>query len=301
MFRKIRRYARDPYYALGYDMIKKCPRLMSDKFYLSVLWKMLMGYALDWKHPRTFNEKLQLLKLHDHNPLYTTLVDKYRVKPWVADKLGESCVIPTLAVYQSVDEIDLNQLPDRFVLKCNHDSGSVVICNDKTAFDLDAAKRKLAAALKHNFYWDAREWAYKKVKRLVFAEQYMEDATTGSKDLLTYKFLCFEGTPYLMYVTVKGDEIWENYYDMDFNPLGIKRDFPTNPAVTQKPTSFERMKEMAATLSEGMAHVRIDLYEVDGEVYFSEFTFYDWGGLMKFKPNEWDLRLGEKIHLPLEK
>lgn len=300
MFRKIRRYARNPYYALGYDMIKNCPRLMSDKFYLSVLWKMLMAYELDWKHPRTFNEKLQWLKLHDHNALYTTLVDKYRVKQWVADKIGSSSVIPTLAVYKSVEEIDLDQLPDRFVLKCNHDSGSVVICHDKATFDLEAAKHKLAAGLKHNFYWDAREWAYKQVKRLVFAEQYMEDVTMGSKDLLTYKFLCFDGTPYLMYVTVKGDEIWENYYDMDFNPMEIRRDFPTNPAVTRKPASFDRMKEVAAVLSEGLTHVRIDLYEVDGEVYFSEFTFYDWGGLMKFKPNEWDLRLGEMINLPIK-
>ena len=132
MFGKVKRYVQDPYFALGYDMIKKCPHLMSDKFYLSVLWKMIMGYELDWEHPKTFNEKLQWLKLHDRNPLYTTLVDKYRVKQWVADKIGEQYVIPTLAVYNSVDEIDLDELPDQFVLKCNHDSGSVVICRDKS-------------------------------------------------------------------------------------------------------------------------------------------------------------------------
>ena len=297
MFKKFRRYARNPYYALGYDMIKKCPHLMSDKFYLSVLWKMLMGYELDWKHPRTFNEKLQWLKLHDRNPLYPTLVDKYQVKKWVAERIGEQHVIPTLAVYQSVDEIDLDKLPDQFVLKCNHDSGSVVICRDKSTFDLENAKRKLAEGLKHNFYWDAREWAYKKVKRLIFAEQYMENVAKGSKDLLTYKFLCFDGTPCLMYVTVKGTEILENYYDLDFNPLDIKRDFPMNPNMIQKPASFEQMKEMAAALSKGFKHVRIDLYEVEGEVYFSEITFYDWGGLMKFKPDDWDLKLGEMIHL----
>ena len=299
MFNKIKRYARDPYYALGYDMIKECPNLMSDRFYISILWKMVMGYELDWKHLKTFNEKLQWLKLYDHNPLYTTLVDKYRVKRWVADKIGEQYVIPTLAVYKSVDEIDLDKLPNLFVLKCNHDSGSVVVCRDKASFDLEGAKQKLGEGLKHNFYWDAREWSYKNVKRCVFAEQYMEDKTTDSKDLLTYKFLCFEGVPYLMYVTVKGDSIWENYYDMDYCPLDIRRDFPTNPKINQKPLCFAQMKEMAAALSRGIKHVRIDLYEVDGKVFFSEFTFYDWGGLMKFKPDEWDLKLGEKIHLPI--
>ena len=301
MLRKIRRYARNPYYALGYDMIKKCPHLMSDKFYLSVLWKMLMGYELDWKHPRTFNEKLQWLKLHDRNPLYPTLVDKYQVKKWVAERIGEQHVIPSMAVYQSVDEIDLDKLPDQFVLKCNHDSGSVVICRDKSSFDLDAAKRKLNDALRQNFYWEAREWAYKNVKPLVFAEQYLEDgAQKDSRDLLTYKFLCFDGIPNLMYVTVKGTEIWENYYDLDFNPLDIKRDFPMNPNMIPEPSCFEQMKDIAATLSKGFKHVRIDLYEVEGEVYFSEFTFYDWGGLMKLKPIEWDMRLGEMINLPIK-
>lgn len=302
MFKKIKRYFKDPYYALGYDMIKKCPNLMPSKFYLSVLWKSLMGYELDWKHPKTFNEKLQWLKLHDHNPLYATLVDKYRAKQWVADKIGEQYVIPTLAVYKSVDAIDLDRLPNQFVLKCNHDSGSVLICRDKSTFDIESAKQKLNACLKRNFYWDAREWAYKRVDRVVFAEQYMEDVSylSDSKDLLTYKFLCFEGKPYLMYITVKGESIWENYYDLDFNPMDIRRDFPMNSLMKEKPVCFEKMKDLATELSKGLEHVRIDLYEVAGKVYFSEFTFYDWGGLMKFRPSEWDSKLGGMIHLPFE-
>lgn len=194
MLSKVKRYVKDPYYSVGYNLINKCPHLMSDKYYLSVLWKMIMGYELDWEHPKTFNEKLQWLKLHDRNPLYTTLVDKYRVKQWVADKIGEQYVIPTLAVYNSVDEIDLDKLPNQFVLKCNHDSGSVVICRDKTSFDLEAAKTKLGNALKNNFYWEAREWPYKNVKRCVFAEQFMKDATMddGSPDS---QVMLFEGLP----------------------------------------------------------------------------------------------------------
>lgn len=300
MFNKLKRYVQDPYYALGYDMIKKCPHLMSDKFYLSVLWKMIMGYELDWEHPKTFNEKLQWLKLHDRNPLYTTLVDKYRVKQWVADKIGEQYVIPTLAVYNSIDEIDLDELPNQFVLKCNHDSGSVVICRDKTSFDFEAAKRKLGDALKRNFYWDAREWSYKNVKRCVFAEQYLEDEGNHD-DLLTYKFLCFDGKPNLCYVTVKNDNIWENYYDMDFMPLDIHRKWANCENSLNKPSCFDDMTRVAAELSQGLKHVRLDLYKFNEQVRFSEYTFYDWGGLMKFKPTKWDLELGNWIKLPIDK
>ena len=179
MFKKIKRYAKDPYYSFGYYIIKKHPKWMTDRFYIKVLWRMLMGYKLNLKSPQTFNEKLQWLKLYDRNPLYPTLVDKYRVKQWVADRIGEEYVIPSLAVYKSVDEIDLGGLPDQFVLKCNHDSGSVAICLDKESFDLEAVKLKLSRALKNNFYWDAREWAYKNINRLVFAEKYMVDTLQG--------------------------------------------------------------------------------------------------------------------------
>lgn len=295
MFRKVKRYAKDPYYALGYDLIKKHPKWMSDKYYIKVLWRILMGYNLDLKNPRTFNEKLQWLKLYDHNPLYSTLVDKYRVKQFITDRIGAEFVIPTLAVYKSVDEIDLNTLPDQFVLKCNHDSGSVVICRDKATFDLEKAKLKLNAGLQRNFYWDAREWAYKHVKPLLFAEEYMEDA--ANKDLLTYKFMCFNGEPAIMYVTVKNDDIWENYYDLDFNPLNISRGFHQSYTSIKKPESFEMMKQVARKLSEGLPHIRLDLYEVNGQVYFSEYTFYDWAGLAKFEPSKWDEELGDKVAL----
>lgn len=326
MLNKIKRYLKDPYFALGYDMIKKVPRLMSDKYYLSVLWRMKMGYKLDWNHPKTFNEKLQWLKLYDRNPLYTMMVDKYRVKQWVAEKIGEQHVVPTIAVYKSVDEISLDLLPDQFVLKCNHDSGSVVICRDKSRFDLEAAKQKLSACLRHEYFWSSREWAYKHVKPVVFAEKYMLDSTSAyggidnsewrheamdayssyerdggdamvgascggtagdsnllvmnslchnnkKEDLLTYKFMCFDGKPYIMYVTVKGDEIWENYYDLDFNLLDIKRDWDRSDAPLRKPKTFEKMKDLAVDLSEGIPHVRIDLYEVGNEVFFQNILF----------------------------
>ena len=297
MFKKIRRYARDPYYALGYDMIKKCPKLMSDKFYIKTLWRMIMGYELDLKNPQTFNEKLQWLKLYDHNPLYSTLVDKYRVKQYVADKIGAEHVIPTLAVWKSVDEIDIDKLPDQFVLKCNHDSGSVIVCRDKSKFDLEAAKKKLGAALKHNFYWDAREWAYKHVKPVVFAEQYMED---NADDTLTdYKWFTFHGDPKIMYISHdRGKKPYTNFFDKDFNALPIRMLDPNSNDPIERPACFEQMKELVEKLADKFPQVRVDFYLVDEKVYFGEFTFYHNGGFFPVSPAEWNKILGDWILLP---
>ena len=300
MYRKIKRYISNPYYALGGDMIKKCPHLMSDKFYLSVLWKMVMGYELDWKSPKTFNEKLQWLKLNDRNPLYTTLVDKYRVKQWVADKIGEQNVIPTMAVYNSVDEIDLDKLPNQFVLKCNHDSGSVVICRDKTIFDLDVAKQKLGEALKKNFYWEAREWPYKNVKRCVFAEQYMEDESGGLTD---YKVSCFNGNPYKVMVCLDrySSEATKYYsFDKDWKLLRHNRMGKTAPEgfTLPKPVNADKMFELSSVLSEGTTFVRVDFYESNGRLFFGEMTFYPEGGFDKALLRETDELYGDMIVLP---
>ena len=201
MFKKVQRLIKDPYRTLGYSLIESHPHWMSDKYYLTVLWEMVMGYPIDWKHPNTFNEKLQWLKLYDRNPLYTTLVDKFRMKQWAADRIGEKYIIPTLSIFDSVDKIDFNALPDKFVLKCNHDSGSVFICRDKTTFDLDVAKQRLNEALHKNFYWEAREWPYKNVNRCVFAEAFL-----GS-DLQDYRIYCFNGEPKIVYSYTNVSEI----------------------------------------------------------------------------------------------
>ena len=299
MFNKIKRYARNPYYALGNDMIQRCPHMMSDKYYLSVLWKMKMGYELDWKRPKTFNEKLQWLKLYDRNPLYTTLVDKYRAKQWVADKIGKQYVNPTLAVYSSVDEINLDTLPEQFVLKCNHDSGSVVICKDKATFDLEAAKSKLRLATKKNFYWEAREWPYKNVQHVILADPYLDDHC--GNELRDYKFYCFNGTPRIMYCTNKGVDIYESFYDMNFNPVNISHGFRRFDPEMIKPSGFETMKRNASLLSEGIPFVRVDFNQVEGQVLFGEFTFFDWAGFCKIQPGDWDAVLGDWIELPADK
>lgn len=280
MFKKIKRYIRSPYYALGYDLIKNHPHLMSDKYYLSILWKMVMGYEIDWTHPRTFNEKLQWLKLYDRNPQYTILVDKLKVKQWISEKVGEQYVIPTLAVYDSVDQIDLDSLPDQFVLKCNHDSGGVVICRDKSTFDLDAAKRKLAASMNKNFYWEAREWPYKGVTPCVFAEEYLEE--TGNGGLVDYKFFCFNGEPDCVMVCIDRHIKLPKFYFFDKNwnlkRLNIRGKEAPEGFSLPKPPMLEKMFELAQVLSSGIPFVRVDFYNIGEDVRFGEMTFFPEGG-----------------------
>ncbi len=300
MFRKIKRYIRDPYHEIGYDMLWKHPNWMSDKWYLKALWKRTFGYELDLKHPKTFNEKLQWLKLYDRRPEYTIMVDKYRAKQWVAERVGEEYIIPTLAVYQSVDEIDLDKLPNQFVLKCNHDSGNVVICRDKSTFDLEAAKQKLAAALRKDYYLKWREWPYKNVKRCVFAEEYLKGFS--GTEVADYKFFCFDGSVKAMFVATErfSDEVKFDFYDSSFNHLDICQIHPMSGRTIQKPAGFEDMKDIASRLSKGFPHIRVDMYEVEGRIYCGEITLYHHAGFEPFHPNRWDAVFGDWIDLPLD-
>lgn len=294
MFRKIKRYLRDPYHEIGKDMLWRHPNWMSDKWFLKSLWKRTFGYELDLKQPKTFNEKLQWLKLHDRKPIYTTLVDKYRAKQWVADKIGEQYVIPTLAVYESVDEIDLDKLPDKFVLKCNHDSGNVVICRDKSTFDLQAAKQKLAAALKKNYYWMAREWPYKNVKRCIIAEKFVQDQEDGG--LVDYKFFCFDGKADCVMVCVDRHIKQTKFYffdrDWQLKRLNFRGKEAPEGFSLPKPKSLDKMFELSSTLSEGIPFVRVDLYDVAGEILFGEMTFFPDAGFDSRILPEADLYFG---------
>lgn len=301
MFKKVKRYLKSPYYALGDDLMKAYPKIMSDKYYIKVLWKQIMGYPLDLRHPKTFNEKLQWMKLYDRNPLYTDLVDKYKVKQWVADKIGSEHVIPTLAVYDSVDEIDISQLPDQFVLKCNHDSGGVVICKDKSSFDFEAAKAKLRKSFEHNFYWDYREWPYLNVEKKIFAEYYLEDTnfTTGLPD---YKFFSFNGNVVALFVALERnnpeEEVKFDFYDMDFHRMEVNNVHPNAKIpLLSKPECFDEMKDLARVLSEGLKEVRVDFYETGGACYFGEMTLFHGAGFMPFAPKEFDVALGQHIIL----
>lgn len=275
----------------------------SDETYLRWYYYLNIHKKLNLSNPQTFNEKINWLKLYDHNPLYTTLVDKLRVKDFVAGKIGQDHVIKTIDVWESVDEIDWNKLPNRFVLKTNHGGGNVgvIICRDKSCFDIRQAKKKLALALKQNLYFSSREWPYKNIKPMIFAEEYMEDEYGELRD---YKFFCFNGKCKMLFVATERqsrEEPFFNFFDQSFHSLPFKQGHPVNPVIPEKPAGFESMVNIAEKLSEGLPHVRIDLYVINGKVYFGEYTFYHFAGVMPFEPSEWDLKIGKWLRLPEKK
>ena len=285
---------------LGWIMFRICPNWMSDRFHLEMNYLFTKREHLDLDNPKTFNEKLQWLKIYDRNPLYTKLVDKYLVKDWVKGKIGEEYVIPTMARYNKADEINLDELPDQFVLKCNHDSGSVIICKDKSKFDLDAAKEKLTKCLKTDTSSFFCEWAYRNVPRCIIAEPFMKE--NGQYDLMDYKFFCFDGEPKIMYMSRDhAAHVATDFFDMDFNHLPIRMLAPPSESLPGKPEQFEELKKLATCLSEGIPHVRVDFYVINGHIYFGEMTFYHCGGMVTVQPMEWNLKMGEMIHLPAKK
>lgn len=276
-------------------------KFINDELYLKIIYRYTMGKKLNLDNPITFNEKLQWLKIHDRNPHYTTLVDKYGVKEYIKEHIGEEYIIPTLGVWDNFDEIDFDKLPQKFVLKCTHDSGGVIVCRDKSKFDVEDARKKINKALKRNYYWPRREWPYKNVIPRIIAEKYMVDEALG--DLRDYKFFCFDGKAKAMYVAMDRNNEHEgtkfNFYDMDFNLLPItKNEYPNSDKEIQKPENFEKMRMIVEKLSSGFLHVRVDLYEANGKIYFGEMTFYHMSGMVPFEPEEWDEKFGSWITLP---
>lgn len=282
---------------LGIMIWLKLARVLPDKLFLRVLFRLRVGYPLDLENPKTFNEKLQWLKLHDRNPEYTKMVDKIDAKPYVASIIGEEHIIPTLGVYDTVEEIDFDVLPDKFVLKTNHDCGGLVICTDKSQLDVEVAKYKLKKALKRRFFYENREWPYKNVKPRIIAEQYMVDES--GYELKDYKFFCFNGEPKALFIASdRGNPTEEtkfDFFDMEFNHLPFTNGHPNAIREVKKPLGFEKMKELAAKLSQNIPHVRVDFYDINGEIYFGELTFFHWSGMTPFEPIEWDYKFGEWI------
>lgn len=290
-------YLRDPSRAVA-GLVMRMGRLFPAKWYLKLVFRGNVGYRLNLKDPKTYNEKLQWIKLYDHNPLYPVLVDKYKVKKYVADKIGERYVIPLLGVWDSVEDIDWDSLPQQFVIKCSHDCAGMIICRDKSALDTEDAKKKLDKWLKSNYYYVWREWPYKDLKPVLFAEKYMEDRYGELRD---YKFFCFDGEVKAMFVATgrnSGEEVKFDFFDADYNHLSLVQGHPNARVIPDKPECFEEMKRLAAVLSKGMPQVRIDLYEVDGQVFFGEFTFFHFAGMVRFEPAKWDETFGGYIRLP---
>lgn len=300
--KKIGRLLRDPYFRFHFFVSRGLKGKTNAKEFLKKEYRFHMGENLDLDNPQKYTEKLQWLKLYDHRPEYTTMVDKYAVKQYVADRIGQEYVIPLLGVWERVEDIDFDSLPNKFVLKTTHDSGGLVICKDKSKLDIQAAKKKLSYFLNRKYYDYNREWPYKNVKPRIIAEQYMEDSTY--KELRDYKFFTFGGVPKVLYIAQgrgKGEPTVADFFDMEFNHLPFTIDHDMASVPPKKPENFELMQKLASKLSEGTPQLRVDFYEVDGEVYFGEMTFFHCSGLTPFHPEEWDKIFGDWVVLPPKK
>ena len=281
---------------------------MPDDEFLKRKFEIEMGYELDLDHPKTFNEKLQWLKLYDRKPIYTSMVDKIDAKQYVSDRIGEQYIIPTIGIWNSADEIDFEKLPNQFVLKCTHDSHGVIICRDKQKLDIDAVKKQLSAALKRNYYYRFREWPYKDIRPRIIGEKYMEqsedDSGTASGGLNDYKLQCFNGKFDNVFVaegrnTERGVRF--HYFDREWNYIPYcpydKIDFMELQSL--KPQNWDLMIEIAETLSKDLIQLRVDLYEIHGKVYFGEMTFFSNSGFDTDITPEADRILGSKLELPI--
>lgn len=278
------------------ELKEKFVNFIDDKKYLELRFKKRMGYIPDFDNPKTFNEKINWLKLHDHKPEYTIMADKFGVKEFIDKTIGQEYVIPLLGVWEDFDDINFDLLPNQFVLKCTHDSGSVVICRDKGTFDYQNARIRLEKRLKMNYFWPDREWVYRGIKQQIIAEKYVSD---GNDSLIPYKIFNFKGKPEIIQV-IQGDKTSEesiDYYDTKWNLLDLHQNFPNSSKHIPKPKELGRILELSSKLSKGIPFVRTDFYIIDGHVFFSEFTFYSDSGAERFYPDHWDKDLGDLIDI----
>ncbi|MCR4788543.1 MAG: glycosyl transferase [Lachnospiraceae bacterium] len=266
--------------------------------YIRLMYYFKLGKKCDLKNPKTFDEKLNYLKLYDRRPEYTMMADKYAVREYIKEKIGEEYLIPLLGVWNRPEEIDFDALPDEFVLKCTHDSASVVICRDKKGFDREAAVKKLRGSMNVNYFYPCREWPYKNIVPRVIAEKYMTDES--ATELKDYKFYCFDGHVELIQVDFGRFVHHErNLYDTGWNYIDKQIEYPKNPShMIDKPERLDKMLELASLLSKGIPSVRIDFYSIRDRIYFGEITFYQEGGFAYFEPEEYALELGKCIKLP---
>ena len=271
---------------------------INDITFLKLQYKKKMNRSLNLSNPQTFNEKLQWLKLYDRKDIYTTMVDKYEAKKYVANIIGEEYIIPTLGIYNSFDEIDFDKLPNQFVIKCTHDSGGLVIVKDKSKMDIKGVKKKINKCLKRNFYYMGREWPYKNVKPRILIEEYMEDEKYH--ELRDYKFFSFNGKVKCYKIDFnRFVKHQANYYDTNAKLLKFGEEIcpPDFNEKLDMPNGLEKMIYFAEKLSNNIPFARIDFYETNNKIYFGEITFFPASGFGKFVPEEWDRRLGDMINL----
>ena len=274
---------------------------IGDKTFLKLKYKILMNRSLDLKSPTTFNEKLQWLKLYDRNPKYTKMVDKFDAKEYVSEIIGEQYIIPTIGIYGKFEDIDFEVLPEKFVIKCTHDSGGVVICKNKKQFDIVAARKKINKSLRKNYYYSCREWPYKNIKPRIIIEQLIEVNGLSNEDLMDYKFMCFNGKVECSFVCTNRyskEGLNVTFFDKEWQRMPFERHYPADENNINKPENYELMIQLAEKLSMDIPFVRVDFYEVNGKIYFGELTFFPGSGMEEFTPEEWDYKLGLMLKLP---
>lgn len=281
-----------------YLLWRRFAPFINDELYIKVSFRINHGRWPDLKNPKSFNEKLQWLKLHDKHDEYTKMVDKIDAKQYVASKVGEQYLIPTIGTWDSVDEIDWNALPKQFVIKATNDSGGVVVCKDKSHLDIEGAKRVLSDRGGHDYYIVSKEYPYKNVPSRFIAEEYLEDES--GFELKDYKFFCFNGEVKFLFVATgrQQNDTRFDFYDTNFHHLPVLNGHPNAEIWPVKPTNFEEMIEVAGKLSKGIPHVRVDLYNINGRIYFGELTFFHWSGFQPFVPGNWDYIFGSYLDLP---
>ena len=297
---KIRTFIENPQYFITSPAAKGWLNWVPDSLYLKVLYRVIMGRKLNLKNPKEYNEKLQWLKLNDRKPEYSTMVDKYEVRGYIEDLLGDKYLIPCLGIYDSVDDIDIDALPDRFVLKCTHDSGSVEICKDKSSFDIEGARHRLSQAMKRNYYATYREWPYKSVKPRIIAEGYLEG---DGGDLKDYKVMCFNGEAKIIEVHenrfVEGKIHTQTFYDREWNIVPLTQvETVTVDRPSERPRQLEEILRLSELIAKDMYHARIDWYIEGDKIYFGEITFFDGSGFESFSTPEMERMLGDMIKLP---
>lgn len=281
-------------------MTKKYLYWLPDSVYLRLRYFFQMHKPLHLKDPKRFTEKLQWLKLYNRHSEYTMMVDKAAVKKYVSDLIGKEYIIPTIGVWDKWEDIDFRNIPDQFVIKTTHGGGGtgVVVVRDKSKMDLDKICRKIERSMGSDIYRSYREWPYKNVTRRIIIEKFISPED-GDEELKDYKFYCFDGKVQCMLVaTDRKTSVCFDYFDKDFNHLDFEQGGPNTKKRIEKPKQFERMVEISERLSNGIPHVRVDLYDVNGHIYFGELTFFDSSGFAGFTPDEWDFRFGDYIKLP---
>lgn len=267
-----------------------------DKLFLKIVYWCRTGFKLDLENPRRFNEKLQWLKLYDRKPEYVVYVDKYAVREYVKEKIGAQYLIPILGVWDSVNEINFDELPSKYVLKCTHDSGSTIVVDKET--DINRVKKQLSYYLSQDYYLRGREWPYRGVKRRIICEHFLKN--NDGSGIVDYKFMCSNGKAEFIMVCTERNlmGLKVDFFDLKWNRLPFERHYPSSGKVLKKPDNLDLMIILSEKLSQDIPFVRVDLYEINGRVYFGELTLYPGCGFEEFKPDEWDEKIGKLINLP---